>query len=63
MIEAQTMALPDAEGRELVQDALKRGCGSLAKASPILGFLLSTQDQSLFSDEAVARVRGMLTDR
>ena len=54
------MAEQATEGRERVQDALSRCNAALAKSGPILGYLLSAQDQSLFSDEIVARVRGML---
>jgi hypothetical protein len=62
MIEAQNMAYSASEGRETVQAALKRCDSSLSKSSSILGYLLSTREQSLFSDEIVARVRGMLTN-
>lgn len=48
--------------RATIRDALARGNLVLGKIAPILGHLLSTQDHSLFSDEIVARVRGMLHD-
>lgn len=48
--------------RATIRDALARGNLVLGKIEPILGHLLSTQDHSLFSDEIVARVRGMLHD-
>ncbi len=59
-----SQAMPIAEGpeTELLRDELARGTGVLGKVVPILGYLLSTPDQSLFNDEVVARVRGMLHD-
>lgn len=42
--------------------ALARGDSMLEGIEPILGHLLSAPDHSLFSDEIVARVRGMLAD-
>ncbi|MBX7540606.1 hypothetical protein [Qipengyuania sphaerica] len=42
--------------------ALAQGDAMLAGIEPILGHLLSAPDHSLFSDEIVARVRGMLAD-
>lgn len=42
--------------------ALARSDSMLAGIGPILGHLLSAPDHSLFSDEIVARVRGMLAD-
>ncbi len=45
-----------------LRDALSRGDTMLARAGPILSHLLSDTDRSLFTDEIVARIRGMLTD-
>ncbi|MBX7515311.1 hypothetical protein K3179_12230 [Qipengyuania sp. GH38] len=42
--------------------ALSRGDQTLSRIEPILGHLLSTPDHSLFSDEILARLRGMLND-
>ena len=42
--------------------AMARSDSMLAGIEPILGHLLSAPDHSLFSDEIVARVRGMLAD-
>lgn len=60
MIEAQSTAEPEWPDSEPLSDALKRGENALLHSAPILSYLLSTRDQSLFSDEIVARVRGML---
>ena len=61
-----TMAKDRAEQKSSAQDelrcALARGDRTLSKIEPILGHLLSTPDHSLFSDEIIARLRGMLND-
>lgn len=51
----------DRPGRdpEPLRDALARGNATLSRIAPILSHLLATPDQSLFSDEIVARIRGM----
>ena len=46
---------------EALRAQLAQGDAALGRIGPILGHLLSTRDQSLFSDELVARIRGMLT--
>jgi hypothetical protein len=46
---------------EALRHALAQGDRALGRIGPILGHLLTTRDQSLFSDELVARIRGMLT--
>ncbi len=46
----------------LLRDELAQGDAMLSTATPILRHLLANDDQVLFSDEVVARVRGMLTD-
>lgn len=45
-----------------LRDGLARGDAVLSTATPILRHLLASEDRGLFSDEVVARVRGMLTD-
>lgn len=62
MIEPQPVPGPDWPEATALRDALSRGDTMLARSWPILQHLLSTSDQSLFSDEIVARIRGMLTD-
>lgn len=45
-----------------LRDELAQGNAMLARVTPILSHLLATPDHSLFSDELVARVRGMCHD-
>jgi hypothetical protein len=60
---AATLAEPTLESVETrLRDELARGDATLSTAAPILRHLLATEDQALFSDEVVARARGMLTD-
>ena len=60
-----TMSMPDAAspdvapGEDTLREALARGDAALARIGPILSHLLATPDHSLFSDEIVARIRGM----
>ncbi|WP_305096145.1 hypothetical protein [Croceibacterium aestuarii] len=46
----------------VMRDELAQGDSVLSNAAPIMRHLLANEDQALFSDEIVARVRGMLTD-
>lgn len=46
----------------LLRDELRMADHALANVAPILRHLLSSDDSSIFSDEIVARVRGMLED-
>lgn len=46
----------------LLRDELAQGDTMLSTATPILRHLLVNEDQALFSDEVVARVREMMTD-
>jgi hypothetical protein len=60
---AATLAAPTLESVEsLLREELAQGDVMLATATPILRHLLVNDDQALFSDEVVARARGMLTD-
>lgn len=45
-----------------LRDELARGNAMLLRVAPILSHLLATPDHSLFSDELVARIRGMCHD-
>ncbi|MXO72272.1 hypothetical protein [Alteraurantiacibacter buctensis] len=45
---------------QVMRDELAEGDGVLAAARPILAMLLNNRDQALFSDEVIARVRGMI---
>lgn len=44
---------------DALREALEAGTAALVRIAPILSHLLSTPDHSLFSDEIVARIRGM----
>ena len=63
MIEPKSGPIPTASPRadphwpegEGLRRALAQGDKALGRIGPILGHLLSTRDQSLFSDELVAR--------
>lgn len=46
----------------LLADDLSRALGAVANVIPILRHLLRTDDNSIFSDEIIARVRGMFLD-
>lgn len=55
------MTRPDKDDREIaLRDVLARGDAVLDAAAPILAHLLANDDNSLFSDEIIARVRGMM---
>jgi hypothetical protein len=45
---------------QVMRDELAEGDSVLTATRPILAMLLSNRDQSLFSDEVIARVRGMI---
>lgn len=45
----------------VLQDELRRGDEMIATSRPILRHLLANDDHALFSDEMIARVRGMMT--
>lgn len=62
MDRAHAMDELDRKPVEDLRHALARGDAMLAGIEPILRHLLSAPDHSLFSDEIVARVRGMLAD-
>lgn len=46
----------------LLRDELAQGDIALGSVGPVLGHLLANHDHSLFSDEIVSRVRGMVAD-
>lgn len=50
------------DGVDDIGEALRQSDRAIARVLPILGHLLSAPDQSLFSEEIVARVRGMMKD-
>jgi len=47
---------------QVLRDELVRGDAVIAAARPILRHLLASEDSALFSDEMIARVRGMVLD-
>ena len=58
---AATLAEPTLESVEsMLRAELAQGDAMLSTAAPILRHLLVNDDLALFSDEVVARVRGML---
>ena len=59
---AQDKAGSSSRGQGNLLEELARGRQALSGIEPILGHLLSTPDHSLFSDEILARLRGMLND-
>jgi len=46
---------------QVLREELVRGDAILASARPILRHLLANDDHALFSDEMIARIRGMMT--
>ncbi|MGX7952609.1 hypothetical protein ACWPM1_08585 [Tsuneonella sp. HG249] len=60
MNDAVTMQSNDAAVQEVLRDQLAQGDAVLASIAPVLGHLLASNDQSLFTDEIVSRVRGMV---
>jgi hypothetical protein len=51
--------IPAADVEAVLRDELAEGDAVLASTRPILRHLMVNRDQSLFSDEVIARVRGM----
>jgi hypothetical protein len=62
MNEAVTMQSSEAPVEAVLRDELARGDIVLGTIGPVLGHLLANHDHSLFSDEIVSRVRGMIAD-
>jgi hypothetical protein len=62
MHEAVTMQPSDTPVEAFLRHELAQGDAVLRTVAPVLGHLLATRDHSLFSDEVIARVRGMLSD-
>lgn len=61
----ETLANPAADARSveaLMREELALGDAMLGSVQPILRHLLLSEDNSLFSEEVLARVRGMLAD-
>ena len=60
MIETETTDAGEMPVEAVLRAELAQGDVVLGTVGPILGHLLANQDHSLFSDEIVARVRGMI---
>lgn len=61
MIDGGASKSPEAPVEAMLREALEQGDVVLGTINPILGHLLANQDDTLFSDEIVARVRGMIS--
>ena len=62
MSEAVNMQSSDAPVEDLLRVELAQGDFVIGSLGPVLRHLLANQDNSLFSDEIVSRVRGMISD-
>lgn len=62
MNEAASTPSPEAPVEAILRDELAHGDIVLGTIGPVLGHLLANHDHSLFSDEIVSRVRGMIGD-
>jgi hypothetical protein len=62
MIEAGMTQASEPPVEDVLRDELAHGDVVLDTIGPILGHLLANHDHSLFSDEIVSRVRGMIAD-
>ncbi|WP_114520028.1 hypothetical protein [Altererythrobacter sp. ZODW24] len=60
MIDARPIQTTEQPVEDLLQRELALGDVVLGTVGPILGHLLANDDHSLFSDEIVARIRGMI---
>ncbi len=61
MIDSNAPKSPEAPVEAMLREALEQGDVVLGTIGPILNHLLINQDDSLFTDEIVARVRGMMS--
>ena len=59
MSETNVQARPDAAVEAVLRDELTHGDAVIGTIAPILRHLLANDDHSLFSDEIIARLRGM----
>lgn len=60
MTDAMTMQSSESPVEAILRDELAHGDVVLGTIGPVLGHLLANHDHSLFSDEIVSRVRGMV---
>lgn len=49
-------------GESAMRRELARGEAAMASVAPVLGYLLASDDQALFGDDILARLRGMMAD-
>ncbi len=61
MIDSGLPILADAQTEAVLRNELAQGDTALGSIAPILGHLLTNRDHSLFSDETVAQVGGMIS--
>lgn len=62
MNEPATPMAPDDGGESLLRESLARGDAMLSTIGPVLRHLVASDARSVFADEIVARVRGMIAD-
>lgn len=62
MIEAPVPIVPGASAEELLREELSLGDTQIGTYGPILRHLLANDEHSVFSDEIIARVRGITSD-
>jgi hypothetical protein len=62
MIDTAALLEPDASVETVLRDELVHGDALVGTIAPILRHLLANDDHSVFGDEIIARVRGMLGD-
>lgn len=62
MIEASVPTVPGPNVEELLREDLVAGDAQIGTYGPILRHLLANDEHSVFSDEIIARVRGMTAD-
>ncbi|PKB25540.1 hypothetical protein B0I00_0742 [Novosphingobium kunmingense] len=62
MIASDVPAVPPPSAEDLLRDELAVGDAQLGTYAPILRHLLASDEHSVFSDEIIARVRGMMAD-
>lgn len=62
MIETPVPAMPTPSAEDLLRDELSQGDVQIGTYAPILRHLLASDEHSVFSDEIIARVRGMMAD-
>ncbi|MBS0473585.1 MAG: hypothetical protein JSR28_00350 [Proteobacteria bacterium] len=62
MIETPVPIAPGPSAEDLLRDELSEGDAQIGTYGPILRHLLTNDEHSVFSDEIIARVRGMIAD-